>query len=308
MADQMKEIVNWLRGVEEFAHELYSSASGFFAGDLHLSRFLDRLALDEAAHYHLMGSALEYLSEGRLIVASSIELDPVTMAHVQEPLEKANKLLLRQTLTQAQMIESIVTAENSEWNIFFLYAIDSLKSLNKMFEYGASVIQSHQDRIEHFLGAHPQGSPFVDGIRQLPTVWKPRFLVVDDEEPLRSLLRDLLAPRARVETSPDGKDALEKIRQHFFDVIVSDINMPKMNGVDLFREATKEDPKLRRRFVFCSGQVTDDHQLFIQQNSLRHLNKPFRVNHLTEAIDNVLRDLAEAPDTVSKAIGTRIND
>jgi CheY-like chemotaxis protein/cellobiose-specific phosphotransferase system component IIA len=307
MTDQMKEIVSWLRGVEEFAHELYSSASAFFAGDLDLSRFLERLALDEAAHYHLMGSALEYISDGRRF-ASSIELDPITMAHAENPLEKANNLLLRGTLTQTQMIKSIVTAENSEWNVLFLYAIDSLKSLNKMFEYGASVIQSHQARIEHFLATHPQGSPFVDGIRQLPTVWKPRFLVVEDEEPLRSLLRDLLAPRARVETSPDGKDALSKIRRHFFDVIVSDINMPKMNGVDLFGEATKEDPELRRRFVFCSGAVTAHQQMFFRENSLPHLNKPFSINHLIDVIDHVLRESAEALDIVGQAIGTRTSD
>jgi two-component system chemotaxis response regulator CheY len=305
IGQNMKELVDWLRKVEQFAHELYSRASDFFAEDERLSEFLRRLALDEASHYHIMGSASEFISKGNLSVTSSIELDPVTISHLEEPLKEAYNSLVQGTLSQRRMIESIVKAENSEWNILFLYAINSLKPVNKLFQYGASVIQSHQDRIEQFLSAHPEGRLYVDGIRQLPTVWKPCFLVVDDEEPLRSLLHDLLATRGVVETSPHGRDALEKTRRRFFDVIVSDINMPIMSGLDFYREAIKEDPTTRSRFVFCSGEVSSDQRLLFQQNSAPHLTKPFKVRDLMEAVDHILRESAEATEVAEQSLGTR---
>jgi CheY-like chemotaxis protein len=62
-------------------------------------------------------------------------------------------------------------------------------------------------------------------------------VTVDDDESLRFLLRDLLLNGGVVESSEDGRDALEKVRQQFFNVIVSDISMPAMNGLDFYREA-----------------------------------------------------------------------
>jgi CheY-like chemotaxis protein len=301
-AKDMKEIIEWLRTVEELAHRLYSRSSEYFASDTQLSRFLERLAVDEAWHYHLIGSAAEFVSAGKLSVVSSIELDPITTGRVERPLNEAHESLLMGTLSQRQMIESIVQAESSEWNMLFLYAINSLKSFSKLFEYGASVIQSHQDRIEQFLADRPEGLRYVDTIRQLPAVWKSRFLVVEDEQPLRDLLSELLATRGTVETSADGRDALGRTKRHFFDVIVSDISMPNMSGLDFYSEAIKDDPLIGRRFAFCSGEVGFDQQLFIQQNRLPYLRKPFRVNELMETIDRILRESAEVSEKSSEAI------
>jgi len=288
MANEMKEIVDWLRTVEELAHKLYSHSREFFANDGQLSAFLQDLANDEAWHYHLMGSASEFIAQNNISVISAIELDPVTISRVEKPLKEAYDLLSLGTLSQRQCIESMVHAESSEWNILFLYSINSLKSFSKLFEHGASVVQSHQNCIEQFLGAHPDGLRYVDSIRQLPAVWKPRFLVVEDDHLLRGLISELLEARGTVETSPNGKEALEKTKRHFFDVIVSDIGMPTMNGMDFFREAIKEDPFMGRHFVFCSGEIGPDQERFFRENQLPHLKKPFKVNDLMEIIQHIL--------------------
>jgi CheY-like chemotaxis protein len=303
MADQMKELVDWLRIIEEFAHGLYSRTSEFFAKDVHLSAFLDLLADDEAWHYHIMGSASDLIAEGKISVVSAIQLDPKTVGHVEKPLKDAHELLSAGTLSQRGIIESIVQAERSEWNILFLYAINTLKSSSKLFQHGASVIQSHQDRIEHFLSSHPDGLRYADAIRQLPTVWKPRFLVVDDEQPLREFLSDLLATRGVVETSHDGMDALKRTRAQFFDVIVSDIGMPKMSGLDFYREAVKEDPEVGSHFIFCSGEIASEHEQFLRERNLLYLRKPFKVNDLTESVDHLLQQSAEPSRISALALG-----
>lgn len=302
MANEMKEIVDWLRTVEELAYRLYSSSSEFFSDNSEFSAFLQQLAADEAWHYHLMGSAAEFVAGGNMSIASSIELDPITIGHAEDPLNEAYDLLSMGTLSREQMLESVIRAESSEWNILFLYAINSLKSVNKLFEHGASVIQSHQERIKQFLGSHPEGLRHVEAIRQLPAVWEPRFLVVDDEQPLRDLVSDLLATRGAVEVALDGRDALEKTKRHFFDVIVSDISMPTMSGLDFFREAVKDDPLIARRFVFCSGEIRSDLEGFLGRNRPPYLRKPFKVKDLMEVIDNLLEESAEASESSQDAI------
>jgi CheY-like chemotaxis protein len=302
MADQMKELVDWLRMVEAFAHELYSHASEFFVEDAQLSAFLEHLAHDEVWHYHLMGSASDFVVEQKISGVSSIEIDPTTMDRIEKPLKEAYDLLLAGTLSTRRIIELVVQAEKSEWNSLFLYAINTLKPFSKLFQRGASVIQSHQDRIEQFLAVHPEGLRYVDAIRQLPAVWRPRFLVVDDDPLIRDLLKDLLSMRGDVETSPDGGDALEITKRLFFDCIVSDISMPTTNGIDFYRLAVEEDPILASRFVFCSGECSLDCEQFFIENQLPRLRKPFKVSELMDAIDCILREKAKASENSVRAV------
>jgi CheY-like chemotaxis protein len=289
----MKEIVDWLRTVEDLAHDLYSRASEFFANDKDLSAFLLRLGQDESWHFHLMGSASDFITKSETPVVSAIKIDPITIHHAEDPLRQSHLLLSMGTLTQEQIIETITKAERSEWNIIFLYAINTLKTYSKEFEHAASVIQSHQDRIEDFLGRHPHGRRYVNEIRQLPAVWQQKFLVVDDQEPLRVLLSDLLEWRGVVETACDGIEGLEKTRRHFFDVVISDIDMPTMSGLDFYREAAHQDPGIGRHFIFCSGEIAVQHEQFFRDNDLLYLRKPFAVDDLTKMIERVLLRCAE---------------
>lgn len=298
----LKDIVDWLRTVEEFAYKLYSRSSEFFAPDKDLSRFLARLADDELWHYHLMGSASEFMAERSAPLDSSIDVDPEVVDHVEKPLRAAYDQLAEGTLTQRRIIESVIAAESSEWNMLFLYAINSLKSISKLFEQGASVIQSHQDRIQRFLALHPDGRDHVDAIRQLPPVWRPRFLVVDDEQPLRILLSDLLAARGVVETAPDGRVALDMTRRHFFDVIVSDIHMPRMNGLDFYKNAVENDPTVSPRFVFCSGEIGPDQEMVFRENDIPYVRKPFKVNELIKLLDHTLQRSHEVPVDSAKGV------
>jgi two-component system sensor histidine kinase and response regulator WspE len=73
---------------------------------------------------------------------------------------------------------------------------------------------------------------------------KKRVLVVDDSITVRELERQLLANRGyEVDVAVDGIDGLNSVRNSRYDLIVSDIDMPRMNGLELVR-AIKQDPKL----------------------------------------------------------------
>lgn len=84
----MQEIVDWLKTVERLAYDLYREASVHFAGDRAFSTFLHQLAQDEAWHFHLMGSAADYLRNEGVLVASGITLPQVAKDRVEMPLRK----------------------------------------------------------------------------------------------------------------------------------------------------------------------------------------------------------------------------
>ncbi|MFH1624989.1 MAG: response regulator, partial [Pseudomonadota bacterium] len=61
-----------------------------------------------------------------------------------------------------------------------------------------------------------------------------QILVVDDEERMRNLLRKVLTKQGlSVQTSPNGIDALRKVEETPFDLIVADIRMPEINGIEV---------------------------------------------------------------------------
>lgn len=71
------------------------------------------------------------------------------------------------------------------------------------------------------------------------------ILVVDDEEMLRELLAKILVKEGyEIDTACDGENAQEKLRQKKYDLMISDIKMPRMNGFELLKIAKNEFPEL----------------------------------------------------------------
>ena len=74
---------------------------------------------------------------------------------------------------------------------------------------------------------------------------KGRILIVDDEEiVIRSCLRILAADNYEVESARDGLDALKKVHENGFDVLILDIKMPKMDGMELLQRVKEARPDI----------------------------------------------------------------
>ncbi len=105
----------------------------------------------------------------------------------------------------------------------------------------------------------------------------PRVLVVDDD----ALFRDLVAYAVRrnrhcqVDTVSNGHAALERVRTHVYDLILSDLRMPEMDGPTFYRRMQLERPELVERIVFMTSQV-DHYAQFIRDVGAPLLGKPFR--------------------------------
>jgi len=74
---------------------------------------------------------------------------------------------------------------------------------------------------------------------------KPKILIVDDEQQVCDFLSSFVSRKLECEvtTANDGKAALEKLKSASFDLVLLDIKMPGLSGIDLIKEAIKFSPK-----------------------------------------------------------------
>lgn len=87
-----------------------------------------------------------------------------------------------------------------------------------------------------------------------------RILIVDDEEPIRSLLRDLLASENHeLHLAAGGSEALELLRRKTIDLAIVDRNMPGMTGIEVIKIIRQNAKMARMKILMCTGaSVTKD--------------------------------------------------
>ena len=283
----MKELVTFIEKIERMARDLYREASTFFHEDTDFSGFLTTLGEEENQHLKIMTEAHEYL-EGRAKETSTFLSLFSTKEKIERPLKKANQMLADGTLTKEDMIECIVTVESSEWNDIFLYIVNTLKDRHRDFQGLAAEIQEHKRQIETFLESLSGGGQYAEKLRGLPTVWEETILVVEDESAIVDLLVALLRPEGVVESAQNGKEGLEKLRERHFDVIISDVNMPVMDGINFFYEAVKLDDTIGERFLFFTGYTTPEDIAFFDKNNLRYMVKPAELEQILRTVRELL--------------------
>jgi two-component system, NtrC family, sensor kinase len=118
-----------------------------------------------------------------------------------------------------------------------------------------------------------------------------RVLVVDDEPRMGKAMERLMAPDHEVALAGSGHEALELIaRGERFDVILCDLMMPGLSGMDLHDELARSRPEMAERLVFMTGGAyTVRAQEFLARVPNARLEKPFR----PEALDRALRETLE---------------
>mgnify|MGYP003501426912 FL=1 len=115
-----------------------------------------------------------------------------------------------------------------------------------------------------------------------------KVLVVDDDKMIGEVCAEALAYEGYdVTVASGGWDALGLINGREWDLIVTDINMPGLDGIDFYRAATSCAPALKGKFVFMTGNPASART--VEEMGYRVVIKPFKVKDLLEAVWSVLK-------------------
>jgi two-component system, chemotaxis family, chemotaxis protein CheY len=121
-----------------------------------------------------------------------------------------------------------------------------------------------------------------------------KFLVVDDFSTMRRIVRGLLKEMGcnNVDEAEDGAVALHMLKSQRFDFVVSDINMPNMNGFDLLK-AIKSDESLKHLPVLMvtAEARKEDIVLAAQTGASGYIVKPFTKATLEDKVQKILQKL-----------------
>lgn len=131
--------------------------------------------------------------------------------------------------------------------------------------------------------------PNLEGGNDAPGRSRGRVLIADDDpQVLRAYAAVLSASGYSVETALDGREASDRLKAELFDVIVSDIDMPEMDGLQLLRTVRECDPDVPVILV-TGGPTVETAAQAVEFGALRYLLKPVASDILRKVVEQAVR-------------------
>jgi DNA-binding NtrC family response regulator len=122
------------------------------------------------------------------------------------------------------------------------------------------------------------------------------ILVVDDEQDVRSSLSDVLREEGHVvDVAPDGEDAMARLRARRFDLVVSDVRLPKLDGLALLQRVRRAFPQTEVLLMTAYGSIGDA-ATAIRDDAIDYLMKPFELAALLKTVERIERRLGATPN------------
>ncbi len=117
-----------------------------------------------------------------------------------------------------------------------------------------------------------------------------KVLIVDDEKSIRETLRDILMREGfAVETARDGREALDMLDRDKYSLIITDIKMPGIGGLDLYDSVLKKYNYLKNRIIVLTGDVFSENiKEFFSRTNCPYILKPFEPRELLALIRQVI--------------------
>lgn len=114
---------------------------------------------------------------------------------------------------------------------------------------------------------------------------KKSILIVDDEEVIRDFLFEVLCDDYQISTATDGDEAIEQIKARSFDLIITDLKMPRVSGEEVVKFAQETTPKAKVIVISGYSSLYSVSQS-VNSGASAFLSKPFSIKELLQAIDN----------------------
>jgi CheY-like chemotaxis protein len=119
---------------------------------------------------------------------------------------------------------------------------------------------------------------------------KARILIVDDEPMVQKFIMAVLSgERYALDLMDNGNTTLERLRNQEYDVILLDIKLPGMSGIEIYEELKKSFKPLTRKVIFITGDVmSSDTMTYLKSAGIPYITKPFEAALLVKEIDRII--------------------
>lgn len=115
-----------------------------------------------------------------------------------------------------------------------------------------------------------------------------KILLADDEASIRGLLADVLSMVGfKVTLAKDGQESLEQMQEHRFDLLITDINMPRLDGIELLKRM-KRAGRTERVIVMSGNAEEQDFTEADMPPVFTHLHKPFQIHNFLDVVTSAL--------------------
>ncbi|MFA4844251.1 MAG: sigma-54 dependent transcriptional regulator [Candidatus Margulisiibacteriota bacterium] len=127
---------------------------------------------------------------------------------------------------------------------------------------------------------------------------RPKILVVDDEKSMRDSMHMLLRDRYEVLLAENGRDAIKLVKQHTIDLVLLDIRLPEIDGLEVLRLIKGIDDSIE--VIMVTAVITVGRAVeAIHAGAYDYLTKPFDIGALTEQVEKIIEKRALSKENVS---------
>jgi len=134
---------------------------------------------------------------------------------------------------------------------------------------------NHYDRIKKYMND-------VGVALQIPAPGTKRVLLVMKDETVTKLLETILSTEGEIDVAGNGLEALNRVKEKSYDLIISAVEMPVIDGLQFFMEAKTLLPDLAKKFLFFTSPPSPEQLSFFQDKNLRYLVKPSTIAEIRE--------------------------
>lgn len=285
----------------QYIEKLHRTASGYMK-QLANQRTLTFLALATIALLLLLlvGIYMYYLQKARIhderTQMEREQLDFYTQVshELRTPLT-----LIEGPLAQLAETPDIKNASSGASDLFAIVRRNTRQLsqlINKMLDAQVGAPKSDMTG-EQIDAITAQQEPEIQATDTVPDEEAPTVLIVDDNADIRTYLRTILQGRYRLLEAKDGKLGLEVAREQVPDLIVSDVMMPVMNGLEFCQQVKRDVISSHIPVILLTARALSQHQIEgYQSGADAYITKPFSQELLLVRIDNLLRSRHQLKD------------
>ena len=149
----------------------------------------------------------------------------------------------------------------------------------------------------------PNQARHIDELIQPHQTDKPEVLIIDDNIDIRTYLRSVLSEKYNVSEAPDGKVGLELARKIVPDIVLSDIMMPVMDGLEFCQQLKTDKAISHIPVILLTARSLDEQRVEgYEHGADAYISKPFSLRLLLSRIDNLIESRKKLSQTWSKGV------